>query len=380
MLGRFATLIGAGALAFGGLAAVVPTPAIAAVITVTSTADDGGTGTLRYAIETAAIDPGGDTVVLEAGATYQLGCAEGGDLEHSTTPLVIDGNGATIEQTCDGYRALTAGSELELRDVTITGGDLDGPGGGVYAGGATTIRRSTIRGNSAGANLSGGGVYASTDITIVDSTIAGNTARNGGGLFVRGSATIVNSTFTGNGATGGGEGAGIGGAVESDSETSLEIAYSTFVGNVAGSLGDGVYVGEDATATFFANIVADNDCYTGNVGTSVTDEGYNVADATAMLTCKFSETTDVETSDVMLGPLASNGGPTQTMLPASASPAIDVVPDAECQTAPATGVTTDQRSLARPGVAGGACDSGAVEVQPPAPVPAPVELEPAFTG
>jgi hypothetical protein len=57
--------------------------------------------------------------------------------------------------------------------------------------------------------------------------------------------------------------------------------------------------------------------------------------------------------NVMLGPLAANGGPTLTHMPLPGSPAIDVVSDS-CPP-PAT----DQRGAARP--IGARCDAGAVE-------------------
>jgi hypothetical protein len=54
----------------------------------------------------------------------------------------------------------------------------------------------------------------------------------------------------------------------------------------------------------------------------------------------------------MLGPLAANGGPTQTMALLAGSPAIDAGSNATC-------AATDQRGFARP--AGASCDIGAFE-------------------
>jgi hypothetical protein len=62
--------------------------------------------------------------------------------------------------------------------------------------------------------------------------------------------------------------------------------------------------------------------------------------------------------DALLGPLTANGGPTATRMPASDSPARD---RAACT------VVTDQRGVARP--IGGACDSGAVELNAPLAAP-----------
>ena len=55
----------------------------------------------------------------------------------------------------------------------------------------------------------------------------------------------------------------------------------------------------------------------------------------------------------MLGPLADNGGPTQTHAVLPGSPAIDAIPAGDCV------VATDQRGIARPRDSG--CDIGAFE-------------------
>ncbi len=57
--------------------------------------------------------------------------------------------------------------------------------------------------------------------------------------------------------------------------------------------------------------------------------------------------------DPLLGPLAKNGGPTRTHALLTDSPAIDA--GGSCAK------TTDQRGVARPKPAGGACDVGAYE-------------------
>jgi hypothetical protein len=81
--------------------------------------------------------------------------------------------------------------------------------------------------------------------------------------------------------------------------------------------------------------------------------------------------TDVVPTAVLsaiLGPLADNGGPTQTHALLAGSPALDLAPTASCAAAPINGV--DQRGQPR-GVngAGGSsaneCDAGSFELQPP---------------
>ena len=64
----------------------------------------------------------------------------------------------------------------------------------------------------------------------------------------------------------------------------------------------------------------------------------------------------VTTADPLLGPLAENGGPTRTRLPAAGSPLVNVIPTSD--TALCSG--TDQRGISRP--QGPACDIGSVEV------------------
>ena len=77
--------------------------------------------------------------------------------------------------------------------------------------------------------------------------------------------------------------------------------------------------------------------------------------------------------------------PTQTELPANASPLLDRIPVADCQDGVAAEVTTDQRGITRP--QGTGCDVGSVEVvvvpvTPVTPVTpaAPITIAPAFTG
>src|SRR6185295_7437331 len=108
---------------------------------------DGDPGSLRDVIENDATNVGGDTVVLQAGATYALTCGAGGELEHDpATPLTIEGNGATIavDSTCDSRVLVHEGDVdglLTLEGVTITGGNITSgnDGGGVYAEGPIDV-------------------------------------------------------------------------------------------------------------------------------------------------------------------------------------------------------------------------------------------------
>ena len=95
----------------------------------------------------------------------------------------------------------------------------------------------------------------------------------------------------------------------------------------------------------------------GNCDGSVSDGGTNLQFPGT--TCGLS----ITSADPLLGALADNGGPTQTMALGAGSPAID----ANTEDCPPPAI--DQRGVARP--QGAACDIGAFEFQGVAPTPTP---------
>jgi len=84
---------------------------------------------------------------------------------------------------------------------------------------------------------------------------------------------------------------------------------------------------------------------------TIADGGYNISSDGSI---SFSETTSRKNLDPRLQPLASNGGPTQTMPITSTSPAVDKIP------ADVAVPLTDQRGISRP--QGPASDIGAYEL------------------
>lgn len=200
-------------------------------------------------------------------------------------------------------------------------------------------------------------------MAIESSTISGNLAGThgaiynafGGGVFIAGlshGVRIVNSTISGNHADGSGGGIHTSGS-------SLAVRLTTISGNTAGFRGGSLLVSPVAGVQLNHSIAANG---------TPQDLATEPAGATAAVTASFSLIEAPGAGDVtvtgsgnrlgidpLLGPLASNGGPTLTHRPLPGSPAIDAG-DPMITDPPAA----DQRDAAR--IAGAAVDLGAVEV------------------
>ena len=236
------------------------------------------------------------TAVNNPGYAYNA-TAGGNGLPQITQNLTIEGNGATIlrSQNADtpNFRIFNigpSGTTVTLSDLTIEGGSLptvDGlcayEGGGIYNDGILTLTDSTVVDNFAcGA---GGGIYSSHPLTVIDSTFAGNGSNEGGGIYNEEDMIVESSTFSGNTALN----AGGGGAIDNTGQT---ILASTIVANSTGPGGD---------------------CNGFDAYGSLMDDGYNIADDAS---CNLTASTSINASsaiDAYLGPLETNGAPTQTV-------------------------------------------------------------------
>jgi CSLREA domain-containing protein/uncharacterized repeat protein (TIGR01451 family) len=270
----------------------------------------------------------------------------------------------------------------------VLGGELPGDGGGVlaYEAEEAVLRGVTVSGNLASQN--GAGISAppegvnKTAVTVADSTIAGNRVTGGvveglgGGVYVLGKFSMVDSTVTGNSVDSTGAAVQGGGILLAVDPAGLEgsegtIVNSTIAGNTVGTAGLGgglaVYnpepaVGGSAALTVKNTIVAGNmgpagpsDC--GAVATVTSDHNLS-GDAS----CMFADAGSKQNANPLLGGLQNNGGETDTLALQPGSPAIDAGTNAGCP-------PTDQRGVSRP--QGSACDVGAFElVQTPPPVAA----------
>jgi len=213
----------------------------ASPIPVTSTADDTSEGSLRQALRFAEVDGRPNTIVLAPGAVHELTCAGGGELVAVTGgELAIIGNGATIRQTCPDQRVLrTASSTLELHQITLTGGDALGSGGGITSDRGVVLVDANLVANAA--TTYGGGVSAQT--VRGSGRIADNVATTGGGVSTNNAAgpglLVVDNTATGNG----------GGLYASN------VSDVTLQNNVASGRGGGWYI-PTSTATTAARVAA----------------------------------------------------------------------------------------------------------------------------
>ncbi len=296
-----------------GLAAVIvvlaaPAVADAATYTVATTGDDDGAQpcsaanvcpTLRDAV--AAMGSAG--AIQLAPGTYTLlnGPLKLGDgntnLADSITGAATGGR-ATIAQT-DGIDnvldiAGTAGSQVALTNLSITGGreqaaaGQGASGGGIDNGLASlTLTNVRVTGNLAiggppspsGGAAQGGGIWSSGPLTLIDSFVGTNEAIGnasggagaGGGIYEAAALSLTGSTVVGNSAVGNGSGVGSaqGGGLFLAAGVQAAISTSTISSNQAqaggGAVGSGggVY-GSDAALAVNASTVSSNTAQSGS--------------------------------------------------------------------------------------------------------------------
>ena len=306
---------------------------------------------------------------------------------------ITGGNATNKVYSNDGGGINNSAASLTVSNVVITGNYARDDGGGIYTydpAGSVTVVNSTVSGNHASDGTDDGayaGAIYSQDspVTIRNSTVSNNTSGGDGGAIymssrysVDPSLTIENSTIANNAslAVGGNDGGGgvfIGSG--GDNQT-LDIESSTITGNSVAEGNDhggGVY----AVGLASTNVRIQNTIIANNHGTSAKDiySEYGGQLGFSLIKELGADSTDTGYSftntgpnvigvDPQLGPLASNGGPTQTQAPSSASPVIDK--------GAAFGLNSDQRGVLRPidfpaiaNTAGGnGADIGAFELQP----------------
>ena len=311
---------------------------------------NGDVSGLIAAINAANSNPGFDVITLAPGGTYTLTAVNNtyyyfgpSGLPWITSQITINGNGATIQRsgvasTPDFRIFMITGGELTLNQVTIRGGSAvqgepgyTGGGGGIRNNnGILLLVNSTVTGNK-GYDGGGGGIFNSWGtLTVINSTISYNTGyggRTGGGILNMssggyiGKTTIINSTIFENRADGSVGFQGRGDAIaDSYSPPGSIVLKNSILGSPTNGLGSDFYVGPGVVTSLGHNIVSDASGGLTGIG-------------------------DLNSTDPLLGPLAYNGGPTQTHAPLLGSPVIDAVPLAFCTDANGNPITTDQRNV-----------------------------------
>ncbi|MDA1164482.1 MAG: hypothetical protein O3B13_15420 [Planctomycetota bacterium] len=316
--------------------------------------------------------------------------------------IAISGNQFTVARGVNGTPiaahlagvsvTVVATSLVTLLNTKVTGNTAILNGGGVYNNDTLSVVLSSVSNNTAG--VRGGGLYNTETVTIDRSTFDGNRAEvrggaifnegtttsipsniaitastlsnneagaRGGAIFNSDQITLLNSTISGNRA--GGEG----GAVfnigpDALSAGSLIVVNSTIVLNSSDLTAGGIFNSTGSTASLTNSIVASNSAASSNndvQGAFVSVRSNVIGDAgtsTGLVNGANGNLVGTTQSpiDPVFGPLASNGGPTQTHKLLIGSPAIDAGNNSG-------GEPLDQRGGRRP--TDTTADIGAFEVQ-----------------
>ncbi|MES2594002.1 MAG: choice-of-anchor Q domain-containing protein [Verrucomicrobiota bacterium] len=248
--------------------------------------------------------------------------------------LRLTGSAATFP---DGASAINnSAGTVSLDSCTISGHKTDGSGAIFMFGGRLYISRCTFASNTT-TGIGGAICMFGGSLTMRDSTLTGNgQALAGGALCMQGGfASLSRCTLENNTSTNGG------GAILAAEGASLNLSHCTLTRNQCpNNNGGGLFASAGGPLNFLRldnTIVAGNsaatgpDIFRGNstlIGIGGNLIGKNNGAETAFLagtpnpTGHYVGTTDAPL-DALLGPLANNGGPTQTCLPLPGSPAID---------------------------------------------------------
>jgi hypothetical protein len=330
-----------------------------------TTLQDSGTGSLRWAIESA---PAGSTITFD---TSLQGTIFLSNRLPITKRLSIHGPGA-------GRLALNGNPNDEFGiEVSPTGSvtiaDLAFKSSSLYNAGTLTLINSAISGNTAlgtyqtslGYNYSdGGGIFNASGgtLTLISSTVSGNLADTGGGISTAGTLTLINSTIANNIAERPG-----GGILNSGTNPHMEMIFCTIYNNTSGESGGGIWNGatnSESQLMMRNSLVAGNKSpYGPDILGKLTSQGYNLVQNTKDTTFAPNQSHGTDLLQMALTALRidpllkDNNGATQTHALHPGSVAVDRIPSSDCHI---KGISTDQRGVRRP--QGVACDIGAYEL------------------
>lgn len=311
--------------------------------------------TLREAI-TAANGRGGlDTIVLRGGKTYSLGLHghedqnAKGDLDildslkltsSSRKLATIDAKG--VDRVLEarpgtaktvlmrlrisggqpgpgsgGGGAIANGGTVKIVDCEITGNSADHAAGFETSGSTgTTLKmtNTTISGNHAtGAGTGGLGIFETNTANLTNVTITGNTAKgDAGGIEASGTVNLNGVTIVRNKADSNADGVGSGGGIHAQPGGVYNVKNSLIALNTLGAASPPDAVGPNCNEAVAGGILSG---------------GYNLigdnADCAGFDPGNMTDRVDRSGSQVKIGKLAANGGPTQTIALKAGSQAIN---------------------------------------------------------
>jgi predicted outer membrane repeat protein len=382
--------------------------AVESSLALVTTLANTGTGSLRAAVEEVAAQPGADLIVFHP----DLG---GGTITLGSQIITTDPAGITIDATAlSGGLTLSGGNTsrhftvqpggfLTLRGLSLTGGNNGAGtfGGSIFNAGTLHLFRCVLTRNT---SVGGGAITSIGTLECQDSTFSENTATGfGGALYLTSptsNAILTRCTFSDNTAADGGailhegtgpasfssctiagnrstaEGSGAGLSVRDGVAT---LAHCTVSQNVGNNGSGGLLLQAPATVNLVFSIIAGNGDLVGSqpdistLSGTLNSFGVNLIGDNSSVEMQFpagspnAQGNYVGNSaaplNARLSPLASFGGPVQTMHPLIGSPAIDTAGDIV-----PSGLDVDARGFPRfvDGDASGfeQLDIGAVEAGP----------------
>lgn len=317
-----------------------------------SRADGSGGG-----IDAEYIHVGGASQILRnRSGCIQYACFEGGGLAASDVARVTGGSVVAGNQT-SGTGGGVSAATVVIRASTVRDNRASGGGAGV-AGHTVTVTDSTVADNvlgpspAAAGHARGAGILGGERVIVTDSTVSGNRAEAGtraGGIRSEHALDLTNSTVSGNVAVEG-PGAGV------STKGIIWLDHATIVRNRGAA---GSQLNTRGSVYSFNSLIGRGDGVPACRVLGPMSSHYTfVQRGPGAAACKVGSGTGdvVGVGGLGLGPLADNGGSTQTHLPTGS--ALSVIPNVACNSEP-----VDQRGQPRP--RGGHCEAGSVEIDEP---------------
>lgn len=307
-----------------------------------------------------------DTVISDSEAVgFMLNPGRGGCVVAVDSALRIERSVLTGGSAFFGYQGggpgeggnlyLTGGTLL-VEQSTVSGGSSNYGGGAVIRNATAVFRDSTITGNEASGfvGIVGGLAITQSAVMLERTTVSGNSAHGRSGLSIAlgSSVLVVDSTVSGNRAE-----LGEAGGIFLSVDSTLTLRLSTLSDNSAVRGGGSIHLEENGVLDLDHTIVANGtpqDLFREN---GTINAIYSLVEAPGDA-INGTNVNNLFGVDPILGPLANNGGPTQTHSLLPRSPAINagnpLIPDPP---------PTDQRGPGFVRIFNGRVDLGSFELQ-----------------